>query len=334
MSGLTALKKTYSMCVRLRAERGGALPVYLADAVYCGYRHGASPENYFALRFYELSERQRETFLTSGRSKECDRRLNAAVSEADRRALSCKNEFNAVFAGLVKRGSVYAPDCSFEAFSDFLGRHDEFMLKPAVGMMGRGIERLQTGQLGSAEALYHSCRENRLLLEEVIVQHPVLSAPNVDSVNSVRINTARSRDGQTVLIGACLKCGGRGACTDNFHSGGVAYPIDMDTGRVSGPGRNNSQTRDFIYHPGSGVRMPGLAVPYWPEVTDCVRRAMELVPTVGYAGWDVAVTPDGPELIEGNYSWPGGNIIQFDGIGKYTLLKKCLGEDHEQHTHR
>lgn len=334
MSGLTALKKTYSMCRQLRAERGGALPVYLADAVYCGYRHGASPENYFALRFYELSERQRETFLTSGRSRECDRRLNAAVSEADRRALSCKNEFNAVFAGLVKRESVYAPDCGFDVFAAFLGRHDELMLKPARGMMGRGIEKLRTSQLGSAGAFYRSCRENRLLLEEVIAQHPVLSAPNPGSVNSVRINAARSRDGQIVLIGACLKCGGKGACTDNFHSGGVAYPIDMETGRVSGPGRNNSQTRDFIYHPGSGVRMPGLIVPYWREVTDCVRRAMELVPTVGYAGWDIAVTPQGPELIEGNYSWPGGNIIQFDGVGKYTLLKKCLGEDHEQHTHR
>lgn len=334
MSGLTALKKTYSMCRQLRAERGGALPVYLADAVYCGYRHGASPENYFALRFYELSERQRETFLTSGRSRECDRRLNAGASEADRRALSCKNEFNAVFAGLVKRESVYAPDCGFEAFADFLGGHDELMLKPARGMMGRGIEKLRTDQLGSAGALYRSCCENRLLLEEVICQHPVLAAPNPGSVNSVRINAARSRDGQIVLIGACLKCGGKGACTDNFHSGGVAYPIDMETGRVSGPGRNNSQTRDFIYHPGSGVRMPGLIVPYWREVKDCVRRAMERVPTVGYAGWDIAVTPQGPELIEGNYSWPGGNIIQLDGEGKYTLLKKCLGEDHEQHTHR
>ncbi len=334
MSGLTALKKTYSMCRQLRAERGGALPFYLADAVYCGYRHGASPENYFTLRFYELSERQRETFLTSGRSRECDRRLNAGASGADRRALSRKNEFNAVFAGLVKRGSVYAPDCGFEAFAAFLDGHDELILKPVRGIMGRGIERLRTEQLGSAEALYRSCCENGLLLEEVICQHPALAAPNPDSVNSVRINTARGRDGKVVLIGACLKCGGKGACTDNFHSGGVAYPVDMESGRVSGPGRNNSLTRDFIYHPGSGVRMPGLELPYWQEVKDCVRRAMELVPTVGYAGWDVAVTPHGPELIEGNYSWPGGNIIQFDGIGKYTLLKKCLGEDHEQHTHR
>lgn len=334
MSGWTALKKTYSMCRRLCDARGGALPVYLADAVYCGFRHGASPENYFVLRFYELSDRQRETFLTSGRSKECDRKLNAGASEDDRRALACKNEFNNVFAGLVKRESVYAPDSGFAAFAGFLERHDEFMLKPVRGTMGRGIEKLRTEQLGSVEDFYRSCRENRILVEEVICQHPVLSALNADSVNSVRINAARDRDGQTVLIGACLKCGGRGACTDNFHSGGVAYPIDMDTGRISGSGRNNTDIRDFIYHPGSGVRMPGLMVPYWTEITHCVRQAMERVPTVGYAGWDIAVTPDGPELIEGNYSWPGGNIIQFDGVGKYTLLKKCLGEDHEQHTHR
>lgn len=322
------------MCRRLCAARGGALPVYLADAVYCGFKHGASPENYFVLRFYELGERQRATFLTSGRSKECDRKLNARVSADDRRVLACKNEFNAVFAGLVKRESVYAPNSNFVTFADFLDRHDEFMLKPVRGTMGRGIEKLRTAQLGSVKKLYRDCRENGILLEEVICQHPVLSAPNADSVNSVRINAARDRDGQIVSIGACLKCGGRGACTDNFHSGGVAYPIDIDSGRISGPGRNNTDTRDFNYHPGSDVRMPGPTVPYWEEIMRCVRQAMERVPTVGYAGWDIAVTPNRPELIEGNYSWPGGNIIQFDGVGKYTLLKKCLGEDHEQHTHR
>lgn len=329
MSGWTALKNTYSMCRRLCDQRGGVLPLYLADAVCCGFRHGASPENYFVLRFYELDERQRRTFLTSGRSKECDRRLNAGASDDDRRVLCCKNEFNKAFAGLVKRESIYAPDSSPAEFAAFLGRHDEFMLKPVRGIMGRGIEKLRVQQLGSAEALYRSCRENKILLEEVIAQHPVLAAVNAGSVNTVRINAARSRSGQIVMIGACLKCGGRGSCTDNFHGGGVAYPVDMESGRISGPGRNNSDVRDFIYHPGSGVRMPGLAVPYWTQVKQCVRQAMERVPTVGYAGWDVAVTSDGPELVEGNYSWPGGNIIQFDGVGKYTLLKECLGEKHE-----
>ena len=51
---------------------------------------------------------------------------------------------------------------------------------------------------------------------------------------------------------------------------------------------------------------------------------MDIVPSIGYIGWDMAVTPDGVELIEGNYNWPGGNIIQFDGVGKYPAVLECL----------
>ena len=59
---------------------------------------------------------------------------------------------------------------------------------------------------------------------------------------------------------------------------------------------------------------------------------MERVPSLGYVGWDIAVTPAGPALIEGNFHWPGGNIIQFDRVGKYTLILSCLGEKDEKHT--
>ena len=53
-------------------------------------------------------------------------------------------------------------------------------------------------------------------------------------------------------------------------------------------------------------------------------QGMDIVPSIGYIGWDMAVTPDGVELIEGNYNWPGGNIIQFDGVGKYPAVLECL----------
>ena len=334
MSFRTVLEKNYYMCRRLSDECGGHTLIYLADALYCSRNHGTSPENYYVLRFYELSNKKRKSFLTSGRSKECDRILNANASDDDKRALACKDVFNKVFAGLVKRESLYAPECKFPVFSDFLARHSEFMLKPTRGTMGDGIVRLRPEQLSCAEDLYRSCREHKLLVENVIVQHPELARLNAGCVNTVRINAARDSSGSVVLIGACLKCGGRGACTDNFHTGGVAYPLNLNTGRVSGPGRGNSSARDFIYHPGSCVRMPGFQVPYWSEILDCVKVAMDRVPSVGYVGWDIAVTPNGPELIEGNFSWPGGNIIQFDGIGKYNLLRECLGDKNGQHTDR
>ena len=327
MSQWTSAKKIYAMCQSLSRLRGGSPLLYFLDAAYCGYRHGASPENYFVLRFFAMKDAERRKYLTSGRSKSADRELNRQAYVEDRQILGSKALFNRVFSGLVNREYVYAPESEFAAFDGFLSRHDECILKPSRGLQGKGIEKLRTGQVTDRAALFQRCAEDRLLLEEPIAQHPALALVNASSLNSVRINAARDTDGQIRLIGACLKCGLEGAVSDNFHAGGIAYPLDLETGRITGPGRNNRDLNEYIHHPGSLVFMPGFQVPYWPSVVDYVRRGMDIVSSVGYVGWDVAVTPEGPELIEGNYSWPGGNIIQFDKIGKYPLILECLGKE-------
>lgn len=332
MSRWNAVKKTYAMAQRLHSLRGGPTLRYFFDALGCSYRHGASPENYFVLRFYELDEKQRSGFLTSGRSKTADRELNRRATAEEKRLLGRKELFNKGFAGLVKRESLYAPDCEPEEFWAFMDRHEVFIVKPVCGTMGQGIEKLRSDEVGDRAAFFSRCRDNRLLLEEIIVQHPALAGINPSSINSVRINAARDQKGGVRLIGACLKCGGVGAVTDNFHSGGVAYPLELETGRVSGPGRNNTDIKDFTRHPGSEHFMPGFQIPFWEAVKACAERGMERVPGIGYVGWDIAVTPDGAELIEGNYNWPGGNIIQFDGIGKYPAILSCLGDKDEKHT--
>ena len=331
MSRLNAIKKTWAMSRTLSAQRRGSVLGYFIDALRCSTRHGASPENYYVLRFYELDEEQRGRFLTSGRSKAVDAALNRRATQEDKLLIGRKELFNAGFRGLVKRDFLYVPEHSFEEFTAFLRRYEQVMLKPTGGTMGRGVEKLRTAET-QPEALYARCREQKLLLEEVIHQHPALDAVNPSCVNTVRINAARGLDGKVRLIGACLKCGGAGAVTDNFHTGGVAYPLDLESGTVTGPGRNNVDIQDYERHPGTDFTMPGFTVPFWQEVKECVVQGMDRVPSLGYVGWDVAVTPQGPELIEGNFHWPGGNIIQFDGVGKYPMILECLGERYEEHT--
>lgn len=327
MSRLTALKKIYAMSRRLSALRGGSTLRYFFDAAYCSYRHGASPENYFVLRFFALDNEQRAQFLTSGRSKAADRELNRSALAEHKRIVADKALFNSAMKDYVNRDSLYAPNSSFAEFEDFLDAHRVFFLKPVNGTMGKGIERLRSEKIENRAGFFARCQEERLLLEEPIIQHPALERLSPGCVNTVRINAARRRDGSLCMVGACLKCGGEGAATDNFHSGGVAYPLDIESGRVSGAGRNNTALTDFTEHPASGVRMPGFQVPNWEAVLACVRGAMARLDSLGYVGWDIAVTPDGAEIIEGNYNWPGGNIIQFDGIGKYPLIRECLAYD-------
>lgn len=330
MSRWDAAKKLWAVSRSLHEQRGGSVLHYFFDSMYCSFRHGASAENYLVLRFYELSERERGEYLTSGRSKTVDTALNRKATKEDKQNVGRKDLFNRAFSGLVRRDFLYAPDCSFEEFTAFLDRHEACMIKPVAGTMGKGIEKRRCPE--DRRGFYAHCREEKLLLEEVIRQHPALSEINPSCINSVRINAARDAKGDVRLIGACLKCGGVGAVTDNFHSGGVAYPLDMETGRVSGPGRNNREIREYTRHPGTDFFMPGFALPFWAEVKELARQGMERAPSLGYVGWDIALTPDGPELIEGNFHWPGGNIIQFDRVGKYPLILSCLGEKNEKHT--
>lgn len=330
MSRWNAAKRLYAVSRSLHDQRGGSVLNYFLDAVHCSRRHGASAENYLVLHFYELSERQRGEYLTSGRSRAVDSALNRKATKEDKQTIGRKDLFNKAFKGLVRRDFLYAPDCSFAEFTAFLDRHEECIIKPVAGTMGKGIEKLRCPE--DRDKFYQRCCREKLLLEEVIEQHPAMNEINPSCVNSVRINAARDAKGEIRLIGACLKCGGSGAVTDNFHSGGVAYPLDLENGRVSGPGRNNTEVREYTRHPGTGYFMPGFQLPFWEELKELVRQGMERVPSLGYVGWDIAVTPAGPALIEGNFHWPGGNIIQFDRVGKYPLILSCLGEKDEKHT--
>ena len=144
MSRWNALKKNCRMCTRLRAQRGGSRMGYLLDALWCSVRHGASPENYFVLRFFDLPDWQRAAFLTSGRSGALDRALNRNAAAAEKEALANKARFLTVFAPDVRRMHVYAPEADFAAFCAFLDGNDTFFLKPVGGTMGRGIERCRS----------------------------------------------------------------------------------------------------------------------------------------------------------------------------------------------
>lgn len=323
MSRWSAGKKIYQMAKRLKGQRGGFTAVYFLDALICSFRHQTSPENYYVLRFFELSEKERQTYLTSGRSAMADRELNRSMTREKEILLSCKHLFYQSFSDFVHRDFLYVPEASYLDFSMFLDAHDWFIVKPDRGIMGRGIEKMCAGEVEDRKALFEKCAGGKCLVEQVIWQHEALEQIST-CVNSVRINAARDRKGNIRLIGGCLKCGAKGAAADNFHLGGVAYPLELDTGIVVGAGRNNMEIRDYEYHPGSSVCMQGFIVPHWEAVRACAVQAMEVIPELGYVGWDIAVTPDGVELIEGNCHWPGGNIIQLDNIGKYPLIKECL----------
>jgi hypothetical protein len=55
-------------------------------------------------------------------------------------------------------------------------------------------------------------------------------------------------------------------------------------------------------HPISGTSIVGFRVPRFAEVIELVSKAALELTDVPYVGWDVAITPDGPLIIEANYN--------------------------------
>src|SRR5690606_10909580 len=83
--------------------------------------------------------------------------------------------------------------------------------------------------------------------------------------------------------------------------------IDPSTGglgvAVGSRSKNWPDMHTFEHHPDTGVCFEGFTLPYWNDTTNLVLRAHQAFPELGVIGWDVAITEQGPVLIEANHAW-------------------------------
>ncbi len=139
--------------------------------------------------------------------------------------------------------------------------------------------------------------DNRYYLEQVIVQSKEMAALNPSSVNTIRVMTCNIEDDPQIFF-CSVRVGNNGAVVDNFHSGGMSAVVDNDTGVVTGPAMDKAMNR-FERHPSTGVVFKGFQIPRWEEVKAMVYDACRMHPEMTVIGWDVAITEEGPLLIEG-----------------------------------
>ena len=304
------------------AEKEGVSKFWLYfDYAFAAIRHRCLIRQYVIGEFWRASSAERKRRLTYSRIVKLYDKLN---SRGYIHFLNEKPEFNAYFQKHVKRDWIHIINISYDEFCDFLAKHDSVIIKPVDAMQGRGIRKFILSEVPNTNLLdmYENLRKENVLIEQIIVQHPKMIFGNA-SVNTIRMYTILDKKGKAHPLKAILRAGVGDSVVDNYCQGGAIYEVDIMTGLVCTYGQSKSNSQSYL-HPGTDIVMLGYRIPNWDKVIEASERAAELLPQVRFIGWDVAITADDVELIEGNHN-PDYELLEFIGSrGYYNKIKDVL----------
>lgn len=142
------------------------------------------------------------------------------------------------------------------------------------------------------------------MLQRRVVNHPDLASFSSGGVSTARIVTLRFPGMPSEHLASVFKMTSHGGAADNFKQGGLLAPIDPVTGELGAAlVKKTGHARQRV-HPDSGATIPGMRLPCWRETLAlCLATHDRLFERYPGVGWDVAITPEGPLFIEGNWNW-------------------------------
>lgn len=260
---------------------------------------------------YTLSRYEKKRFFTRKRAYWTRDRVNDPQYI---HFLENKAEALELFNDLVSRRWLYAPKSSFSVFLDFVNKTPVFIAKPVDGIKGHGIEKHSIVGVSeeNLKTLYNHLVSNNMLLEECLKAHDDIYL-GTKSLSTFRIFTMMDGKGDVHVIKAKYRVGTGDALIDTAD-GCVAYPVSIEYGVIEGPGINEVlNSKNYFYHPGCDKLVVGMKIPMWDRVLEVVTEAAKKIPQIRYIGWDIAVTNDGVEIIEGNHD-PYTGTFEIMGI--------------------
>jgi len=163
--------------------------------------------------------------------------------------------------------------------------------------------------------------EEALIFESVVHQTKQFASFNESSVNTVRFMTTLYPDGSAKIIATFIKIGRAGKCVDNAGGGGnVDVCVDTETGEIKYAIQYDGwrKIKEIDTHPDSGNQLNGVVIDNWQSIKEEVKKFQQSFPYCKAAGWDIAITDDGPVVIEVNDFW--------DRTGQYFIRRGWRNE--------
>lgn len=291
------------------------------DIVMCGIKYQAGYVDYNLYEMYKMNNQERKTVITRGINNDIIKKYNdmSYAYKFEDKAL-----FNQLFSKYMNREWIYLKESSVEDFKKYLQGKKEVIVKPLSLSCGKGVEKIKVN-IRDADKLYEKLLStDQTLVEDVAIQNKVLNDLYPLSVNTIRIVTLNK-----VVVAALLRIGNHGNIVDNFNHEGMVTTINIETGIIEYPAIDK-EGNVYKIHPDTHKKIIGTKIPMWEDVKKLCIEACDVVPELGYVGWDVCLGEEKPFLIEGN-DFPGHDLYQLpvhrsDNCGMLPQFEKAMKE--------
>ena len=215
---------------------------------------------------------------------------------------------------------------------------DAFIIKKRSGSSsGKSVFRLGFDEISrpgeKVRQIYHEVLKSEFMIQDYLHQHQVVNTLNPGCLNTIRMDSFTNRDGKSAVYSAFLRMGLNTSHVDNIGSGGAYVGVSLEDGTLRKTGFSDFSHgggRVYLVNPKSDIPFEGYKIPYFREALGMVTRAAELVPRLKIVGWDMAILPDGPMIIEAN-EHPGltHSEVAHLGFGDNPVFSEILDELHE-----
>lgn len=208
---------------------------------------------------------------------------------------------------------------SLEEVRDCFAEHasGRLFLKPVLGIQSRGamlvtgfaddtVELFGGGTVALEQLFATMQRRGAYLVQRVIENHPTVAAW---ARNVATVRLYNFLEGGALRHPAAIhKVPGGDNVADNFwREGNILCDLDPASGRirraVRGMGLKLTELKQL---PGHEAPVADLVLPHWDEVLAVNAAAARLYSAFPYSSSDIAITPDGPVIIEFNV---GGSFV-------------------------
>lgn len=283
------------------------------------------PFNYISHLLYRKGVTNYKDYLSL---KENSRLLQWSYSHAQKEIVVVENKL--LFEGFLAKNDIPTPKVFFhnsrssfsykggvlelESKNDFLSFLEKFFIeekiehifcKPVDGIRGENIFIIEKSTFRKiADDLVDLVFSKAFIFQELLQQHEALKSINSSSVNTLRIITYKNDKNKVEILSGFIRVGRKGAIIDNAHIGGIVVPLDKETGKMRDEGIQLIDNGGGIFyeHPDTGIVFNNFQIPLYAQVKKMVSQAAPLF-KFPLLGWDVAITPNGPVIVEANHDF-------------------------------